>query len=1212
MQSYSKPFSGDIDYIMDFPKDDLLLGDDGAVLCTIYESSEVMEQFNYSLLRKLGLPSLHRRYVRLVANGKVQSGRGIVEDTEKPGGDMLKHWYPDDKSGQLMKINEWYEYDIATYANFSKSYDFTTRLQPGATLEAFKTTDEAGAPCYRTSRYRWHWQRRSYKNFEPSDYTEFWRLVDVLNAPSPSLAAIRQVIDLDAFIGVPAVNHFVGNWDTYGYQRGKNMYLYKGAAGWGLVGWDMDIGLDADQSGLVIDPQRISAGNMRDPAFRSFLRRPDITRWWWRKVIKLLEAAAPGSEERAEAEAKNMALRADGISAGNITNRFTNITARYESVAAQRAAVDASAFRLLSPQPGATTTIDSGVCTLEGVAPFLVTEIALDGEPLALAWTTPTNWVAQLPLKTPHTEFVLVARGEDGAELGHAAAEVVTTASVGKDADRQIVFSEILSRPSRAGGGYVEVRNLSESIPCELGGWYLDGDAEAVFPPGTILAPLACLVVAENPAVFAEVFGRSVTPAAFFASALPAAGELRLRRPAKGGELADPVIDRVAWGGTGWPSAAPDEPFVLLDPAGENNSPASWTNRSVVVREPQPAQSLVGLDHAWRYWTGGFLGADWAEPEFDDSAWPAGVGPLGHDRDSKNWSVPIRTDFPMTSGRITYYFRTTFTNSVPINEARLLLSYFADDGAVVHLNGVELARSSLMPEGVVADSTVALDAQGAEGVFEGPFELEPGPLRVGENVLAVEVHQNGGSSSDLSWCGLLSVTNVVPPAGTPGVPDDFPLHAAVPRVYLNEVGPAQTELYNAGTTSVSLAGWSLAAGGRELPLSGELTAGAFRSFQFERGEGELCLLKDGAVVDLLLCANLNAGAVFGRFPDGADAVRLLNPETPGAANRSDPPARRVVLNELMPQNGLFENPVTGDKDDWFELVNVGQEAVDLGGWVVTDTLKSESPPVPSTKATKALTFPSGVVLAPGEVLRVWTGSSAAPAESFDRENPQAPFGLGKSGDRILLFDAELSLVDSVAYTREIAKTNAYGRWPHGTGGWTVLPIPTPGLPNRPPRFAEALVAAPAVCRLEEGESFVLTNNLEGVTWALVPAEAGCMVPECLRVDPLTGVVTFEGGAAGPAAAVLCAFQGETCVDAVSLVFSVTPAGAFRISAFALADGFLDLAWEAKSGAEYVVETAPTPYGPWSEVPGTSVASPHVSFAPPSGASRAFFRVKRVR
>ena len=121
-----------------------------------------------------------------------------------------------------------------------------------------------------------------------------------------------------------------------------------------------------------------------------------------------------------------------------------------------------------------------------------------------------------------------------------------------------------------------------------------------------------------------------------------------------------------------------------------------------------------------------------------------------------------------------------------------------------------------------------------------------------------------------------------------------------------------------------------------------------------------------------------------------------------------------------------------------------------------------------------------------------------------------------------------------------------------------------------------------------------------------------MVPECLRVDPLTGVVTFEGGAAGPVAAVLCAFQGETCIDAVSLVFSVTSAGAFRISAFTSADGFLNLAWEAKAGAEYVVETAPTPYGPWREVPNTSVTSPPVSFAPPSGASRAFFRVKRVR
>ena len=1212
MQGFSRPFNGDIDYIMDFPKDDLFLGDDGAVLCTVADGSCVMEQFNYSLFRRLGLPGLHRRFVRLYANGRLQTGKGIIEDTEKPGGDMLKHWFPDDKTGQLMKINEWYEYELDGYNHFSKSYDFGTGLRPGATLEAFTTKTDAGETVYRTSRYRWHWQRRSYDNFEPSDYTEFWKLIDIMNVPNPSFDAVRQVIDLDAFIGVPVVNHVAGNWDTYGYQRGKNMYLYKSDIGWGLLGWDMDMDIDWSDTSHLVDPMRISTNDMRDPAFKAFVRRPDMARFWWRKVLALQDALLPDSDERMEIEEKNQALRTAGISVSSLDSRFNNLVKRHDNIESQRAAADAQAFCLLSPAAGATTQLDASVCSLEGVAPFLVANLELNGSPLPVTWTTPTNWVAQVPLTSRRTALVLVARGEDGTELGRATAEVVTTVPLEEPADEQVVVSEILSRPARAGGGYAEVRNLSGQVAIDLGGWYFEGSSNAVFPQGTILPPDGCLAVAENAAVFAEIFGSHVVPAAFFASPLPPVGELRLCRPAKGGELADPVVDHVAWGGTGWPQAEEDEPLVLLDPQGDNNVPANWTKRAAVVQEPQPLQPLIGSETKWRYWANGYPGDGWKAAGFDDAGWPSGVAPLGRDSNSSSWTRPIRTKFALTSNRITYYFRTTFTNAVPTRKARLFLSYMLDDGAVVYLNGQELARSQLMPSGAIDDMTVATAAREPEGVLEGPFVLESDALRVGENVLAVEVHQNGGGSSDLVWFGLLDVTNFVSHVGTPGLPDDFPSSVSLPAVRLNEVGPAQTEIYNAGASSVSLAGWALAGGDAPVALTGTLAPGAFRSVALTRPAGELRLLDGEKVVDVVDCAGLDAAAVFGRFPDGADAWRRLNPETPGAANRDEPRASEIVLNEFMSQNGLYVNPVSGEKDDWFELVNVGLASVDLAGWIVTDTLKTEDPPAPVTKATKALTFPDGVALAPGEVLRVWTGADVAAAEPFDRANLQAPFGLGKSGDAIYLFDAEQRLVDAIVYNQEIAKTNSFGRWPHGTGGWRVLPVPTPGLPNRPPRFTEALLETPAVGWLAEGETQSLTNALDDVSWRLVPTEAGRSLPSGLAVDAASGVVSFAGGAPGVSSAVLCAFRGDECVDAVTLVFSVSPAGAFGISAVSCANGILSLSWEATAGATYVVETAPSPTGPWSVVPNTQGKGASASFAVPEGAGTAFFRIKRLQ
>ena len=39
---------------------------------------------------------------------------------------------------------------------------------------------------------------------------------------------------------IEAFRHVVGDWDAYGYRRGKNMYAYKPVAGpWQLLHWDI-------------------------------------------------------------------------------------------------------------------------------------------------------------------------------------------------------------------------------------------------------------------------------------------------------------------------------------------------------------------------------------------------------------------------------------------------------------------------------------------------------------------------------------------------------------------------------------------------------------------------------------------------------------------------------------------------------------------------------------------------------------------------------------------------------------------------------------------------------------------------------------------------------------------------------------------------------------------------------------------------------------
>jgi hypothetical protein len=98
------------------------------------------------------------------------------------------------------------------------------------------------------------------------------------------------------------------------------------------------------------------------------------------------------------------------------------------------------------------------------------------------------------------------------------------------------------------------------------------------------------------------------------------------------------------------------------------------------------------------------------------------------------------------------YFRRAFSVAATSAFANLNLRLLRDDGAIVHLNGVEVFRSN-MPGGTVNYLTYAT------AVVSGADEtttfymtnVSPGLLINGTNVLAVEIHQANATSTDLSF-----------------------------------------------------------------------------------------------------------------------------------------------------------------------------------------------------------------------------------------------------------------------------------------------------------------------------------------------------------------------------------------------------------------------------------------------------------------------------
>ncbi len=158
---------------------------------------------------------------------------------------------------------------------------------------------------------------------------------------------------------------------------------------------------------------------------------------------------------------------------------------------------------------------------------------------------------------------------------------------------------------------------------------------------------------------------------------------------------------------------------------------------------------LISKGAVWRYLDDGSDQATaWAAPSFDDSGWATGPAQLGYGDGDEATVVSFG---PSSSNKfITTYFRHAFNVASPSAFTGVELRLQRDDGARVYLNGTEIVRSNL-PSGLVTYVTPAPSAIGgsSENAF-ATFPLAPNELDAGTNVLAIEIHQHSGTSSDIS------------------------------------------------------------------------------------------------------------------------------------------------------------------------------------------------------------------------------------------------------------------------------------------------------------------------------------------------------------------------------------------------------------------------------------------------------------------------------
>ncbi|HNC30748.1 MAG TPA: CotH kinase family protein [Cyclobacteriaceae bacterium] len=248
-----------------------------------------------------------------------------------------------------------------------------------------------------------------------------------------------------------------------------------------------------------------------------------------------------------------------------------------------------------------------------------------------------------------------------------------------------------------------------------------------------------------------------------------------------------------------------------------------------IRKRQSQAVPLITSGTTWKYFDQGSMQVNWNTAAFNDASWASGQAQLGYGEGDEATVVSYGPD--ANNKFITTYFRKTFSVADTVGFAALTGSILVDDGAVIYLNGVEMTRMT-MPGGTITYSTLALD-----GTIEGSytaFTIPKGLIKPGTNVLAVEVHQINGSSSDLSFDLTLSTVKLgsetietsTEPVQVDTALSDIsyeatfePFGTIVNNIIINEIsttpsalldnnGEAEDwiELYNAGSQAVNLGG----------------------------------------------------------------------------------------------------------------------------------------------------------------------------------------------------------------------------------------------------------------------------------------------------------------------------------------------------------------------------------------------------------------------
>ncbi|HVY70283.1 MAG TPA: lamin tail domain-containing protein, partial [Verrucomicrobiae bacterium] len=412
-----------------------------------------------------------------------------------------------------------------------------------------------------------------------NNYSNLFDLVSAANDTSAnSVPNLLNLADMDEWMHVFAYHRLLGNWDSWTYNVGQNMYAYKvPGKKWKLMPWDIDFVLGV--SGADGPTTGLSGG--QDPVMNRIFGVPAYQRILWRAYQEALTNVMVAANYTPVIEARRALLVKNNISRLSPTAPiYTYLSQRAAYIKSQIQANDVSQLSITS-NGGGNYTSTTATTKITGKAPFAVATIAVNGIPYPVSWTDQNSFSITVPLTTRVSTLTITGLDRSGTLVpGATRTFSVTYNGVVSQAQDYVVINEIQYHPAVPDASFIELYNNSVSTPFDLSGFRLDG-AGYTFPAGSIIAPAGYLVLAQNRGGFGLAYGSKAIVFDEFPGSLDNNGEhLSLVKPNGGaGGTNDLVLSDVRYeDNLPWPVNADGlgPSLQLVDPTQDEYRPGNW------------------------------------------------------------------------------------------------------------------------------------------------------------------------------------------------------------------------------------------------------------------------------------------------------------------------------------------------------------------------------------------------------------------------------------------------------------------------------------------------------------------------------------------------------------------------------------------------------------------------------------------------------------